>query len=149
MPSGGFLDEADWHLVAELCVRHDLTLILDAAMERLLFDERTVIHPAGLPGMAEHNTRKAGLLYSAIDQSGGFYRGHALPEARSQMNVTFRLKSEALEKQFATEAQAAGMVGLPGHRSVGGLRASIYNAVPIGACQTLASFMADFARRNG
>lgn len=65
------------------------------------------------------------------------------------MNVTFRLPSEALEKQFATEAQAAGMVGLPGHRSVGGLRASIYNAIGVDACQALASFMNDFARRNG
>ena len=61
----------------------------------------------------------------AIDGSGGFYRGHALPESRSRMNVTFRLPSEALEKQFLAEAQSAGMVGLPGHRSVGGVRASV------------------------
>ena len=64
------------------------------------------------------------LVYDAIDQSGGFYRGHAEPESRSLMNVTFRLPSEALEKQFVAEAQAAGMVGLAGHRSVGGIRAS-------------------------
>ena len=65
------------------------------------------------------------------------------------MNVTFRLPSEALEKQFVAECQAAGMVGLAGHRSVGGIRASIYNAVSPEACQALAAFMADFARRNG
>ncbi len=103
----------------------------------------------GLPAMAERNTRKARSLYDAIDQSGGFYRGHAAPESRSQMNVTFRLPSEALETQFVTASQAAGMVGLAGHRSVGGIRASIYNAVSPEACQALASFMADFARRNG
>ncbi len=103
----------------------------------------------GLLAMAQQNQAKARLLYEAIDRSDGFYRGHSLTEARSRMNVTFRLPSEALEKQFATEAQAAGMVGLPGHRSVGGLRASIYNAIGVDACQALASFMNDFARRNG
>ncbi len=103
----------------------------------------------GLPAMAERNVRKANLVYAAIDTSGGYYRGHAEPESRSQMNVTFRLPSEALEKQFVAEAQAQGMVGLAGHRSVGGIRASLYNAVSSEACQALASFMADFARRNG
>jgi phosphoserine aminotransferase len=103
----------------------------------------------GLRAMAERNAQKARTLYDAIDQSGGFYRGHAMPEARSRMNVTFRLPSEALEKQLVTEAQAAGMIGLAGHRSVGGIRASIYNAVGLEACQALASFMQDFARRNG
>jgi phosphoserine aminotransferase len=103
----------------------------------------------GLAAMAERNSRKAILLYNAIDQSGGFYRGHALPESRSLMNVTFRLPSEALEKQFVSESQAAGMVGLAGHRSVGGIRASIYNAVGVDACETLAAFMRDFARRLG
>src|SRR5262245_16148295 len=103
----------------------------------------------GLPAMGERNARKARALYEAIDRSGGFYRGHAERESRSQMNVTFRLPSEALEKQFVSEAQAAGMVGLAGHRSVGGTRASIYNAVSPEACQALASFMNDFAARNG
>jgi phosphoserine aminotransferase len=102
----------------------------------------------GLPALAERNARKARTLYEAIDGSGGFYRGHALPESRSQMNVTFRLPSEALEKQFASEAQKAGMVGLAGHRSVGGIRASIYNAVPQEACTTLAAFMKDFVQRH-
>ena len=99
----------------------------------------------GLPAMAERNALKARTVYEAIDRSGGFYRGHAEPDSRSRMNVTFRLPTEALEKQFVTEAQAAGMVGLAGHRSVGGVRASLYNAVSPEACQALASLMNDFA----
>jgi phosphoserine aminotransferase len=102
----------------------------------------------GLVGMEKRNARKAQLLYAAIDGSGGYYRGHAEPGSRSLMNVTFRLPSETLEKQFVTEALSAGMVGLAGHRSVGGVRASIYNAVSPEACQTLASFMKDFAGKN-
>jgi phosphoserine aminotransferase len=103
----------------------------------------------GLPAMAERNEEKARILYDAIDQSGGFYRGHAAPESRSRMNVTFRLPSEALEKQLVAEAQAAGMIGLAGHRSVGGVRASIYNAIEPAACRSLASFMKDFAQKHG
>jgi phosphoserine aminotransferase len=103
----------------------------------------------GLPAMAERNARKAQTIYEAIDGSGGFYRGHAAPEARSQMNATFRLPSESLEKEFLAEAQAAGMVGLAGHRSVGGVRASLYNAVSPEACRILGLFMEDFAGRNG
>ncbi|HEV3445855.1 MAG TPA: 3-phosphoserine/phosphohydroxythreonine transaminase [Gemmataceae bacterium] len=103
----------------------------------------------GLRPLEERNERKAHMIYGAIDHSGGFYRGHAAVESRSRMNVTFRLPSEALEKQLVTEAQAAGMVGLAGHRSVGGIRASLYNAVSPEACQALASLLNDFARRNG
>jgi phosphoserine aminotransferase len=103
----------------------------------------------GLAALAQRNAHKARLLYTAIDQSGGFYRGHAAPGSRSQMNITFRLPAEALEKQLLAEAQDAGMIGLAGHRSVGGIRASIYNAVGLEACQVLASFLRDFARRNG
>jgi phosphoserine aminotransferase len=103
----------------------------------------------GVAGIAERNAAKAACLYHAIDGSGGYYKGHALPESRSRMNVTFRLPNEELEKQFVTEAQKAGMVGLAGHRSVGGIRASIYNAIDLEACQALASFMGDFARKNG
>jgi len=103
----------------------------------------------GLEGMASRNARKAKTLYDAIDGSGGFYRGHAEPSCRSSMNVTFRIANEALEKPFIKEAQAAGMVGLAGHRSVGGIRASIYNAIEEQACLTLAEFLGDFARRNG
>jgi phosphoserine aminotransferase len=103
----------------------------------------------GMTEMGERNNRKAQLLYLVIDGSDGYYRGHAEKEARSQMNVTFRLPSEALEKKFVAEAQAAGMIGLAGHRSVGGIRASLYNAVSSEACQALASFMGDFAKKNG
>jgi phosphoserine aminotransferase len=103
----------------------------------------------GLPVMAQRNAQKAQLLYDAIDRSEGFYRGHAAKESRSQMNVTFRLPTEALEKRFVARAQAAGMIGLAGHRSVGGIRASIYNAVNPEACKALASFMEDFAKANG
>lgn len=103
----------------------------------------------GLAAMAERNGKKAKVLYDAIDGSGGYYRGHAETGSRSIMNVTFRLPSEELEKKFVTESQAAKMVGLAGHRLVGGLRASIYNAVPLEACQTLAAFMKDFAQKNG
>jgi phosphoserine aminotransferase len=103
----------------------------------------------GLAAMAQRNEAKAKQIYDAIDRSGGFYRGHAEPESRSRMNVTFRLPSEALEKRFAAAAQEAGMIGLAGHRSVGGIRASLYNAVSPEACAALASFMRDFAGRNG
>ena len=103
----------------------------------------------GLAGIAAINVKKAEILYSAIDRSGGYYKGHAETSSRSEMNVTFRLSDEALEKKFVAEAQAAGMVGLAGHRSVGGIRASIYNATGVEACQALASFMGHFSAKNG
>ncbi|NNJ10018.1 3-phosphoserine/phosphohydroxythreonine transaminase [Chloroflexales bacterium ZM16-3] len=103
----------------------------------------------GLTAMEARNRRKAELVYGAIDGSGGFYRGHAAPEARSLMNVTFRLPDEALEKQFVAEALASSMIGLGGHRSVGGIRASIYNALEEDSCAALASFMGEFLRKNG
>jgi len=102
----------------------------------------------GLEAMAEQNERKAGLLYAEIDRSG-FYRGHARPDSRSWMNVTFRLPNEDLEKQFVKESTAAGFDGLKGHRSVGGLRASIYNAFPEDGVAALVEFMRAFERRNG
>ena len=102
----------------------------------------------GLAAMDEINRRKAKLLYQAIDLSG-FYRGTAAPDSRSLMNVTFRLPSEELEKKFVTEALDAGMGGLKGHRSVGGCRASIYNATGIEAVEALVDFMKDFEKRNG
>lgn len=102
----------------------------------------------GLEAMAAHNERKANLLYAEIDRTG-FYRGHARPDSRSRMNVTFRLPSEDLEKQFVKEATAAGLDGLKGHRSVGGLRASIYNAFPEEGVQALVDFMREFERKNG
>jgi phosphoserine aminotransferase len=102
----------------------------------------------GLEAIAEHNARKAGKLYAEIDRTG-YYRGHARKDARSQMNVTFRLPSEDLEKKFAKEATAAGLDGLKGHRSVGGMRASIYNAFPEAGVDALVDFMKEFERKNG
>ncbi len=102
----------------------------------------------GLAGMAEVNERKAGKLYAEIDRTG-FYRGHAAPDSRSLMNITFRLPNEDLEKRFAQEATAAGFDGLKGHRSVGGLRASIYNAFPEEGIDALVEFMREFERKNG
>ncbi len=94
------------------------------------------------------NERKAGLLYAEIDRTG-FYRGTAQRESRSLMNVTFRLPSEELEKTFDKEATAAGLDGLKGHRSVGGMRASIYNAFPEDGVAALVAFMREFERKNG
>jgi phosphoserine aminotransferase len=103
----------------------------------------------GLEAIEKVNRTKANLVYSAIDNSGGFYRGHALPEARSLMNIPFRLPSEELEASFAKEAKDAGLIGLKGHRSVGGMRASIYNAVTVEGAQALVNFMAEFQKKNG
>ena len=103
----------------------------------------------GLAAIEKTNRTKADLIYKAIDESGGFYSGHALPAARSIMNIPFRLPSEEIEGIFAKESKAAGLVGLKGHRSVGGMRASIYNAMTIEGAQTLADFMAEFQRKNG
>lgn len=103
----------------------------------------------GLPAMLALNRAKAKSLYDVLDNSGGFYRGHAVPACRSLMNVTFRLPSEDVEKRFLAEAAQRQLVELKGHRSVGGIRASIYNAMPTEGVQRLAEFMADFAKRNG
>ena len=102
----------------------------------------------GLEGMQRENEEKAQLIYDAIDATD-FYRGHADADCRSIMNVTFRLPSEELEKKFASQATAEGLDGLKGHRSVGGIRASIYNAFPRAGVERLVSFMRDFERTNG
>jgi phosphoserine aminotransferase len=103
----------------------------------------------GLAAMEKKNEEKARILYDAIDRSDGFYRGHADKSARSLMNVTYRLPTEELEKQFASEAAAQNLDGLKGHRSVGGIRASIYNAFPREGVEALVEFMNDFAQKNG
>ena len=102
----------------------------------------------GLPAIAAVNERKAGKLYAEIERTG-FYRGTAVPDSRSRMNVTFRLPNEELEKRFEKEATAAGLDGLKGHRSVGGMRASIYNAFPEEGVDTLLEFMREFERTRG
>ncbi|PYP87569.1 MAG: 3-phosphoserine/phosphohydroxythreonine transaminase [Blastocatellia bacterium AA13] len=107
-----------------------------------------LIQQGGLEEMERRNKKKGDLLYGAIDSSG-FYRGHALQDSRSLMNVTFRLPSEELEKEFVNQATRAGMDGLKGHRSVGGCRASIYNAFPIEGVEALVGFMKEFERTHG
>jgi phosphoserine aminotransferase len=102
----------------------------------------------GLEAVETANKKKADTLYAEIDRTG-FYRGHAAKDSRSRMNVTFRLPSEDLEKTFAKEATVAGLDGLKGHRSVGGMRASIYNAFPEAGVHALVDFMREFERKNG
>ena len=108
---------------------------------------RWLIDLGGLEAIAKINERKAGRLYAEIDRTG-FYRGTALKESRSLMNVTFRLSNEALEKEFIAESERAGLDGLKGHRSVGGIRASLYNAFPEEGVDALVAFMTEFERRH-
>jgi phosphoserine aminotransferase len=100
----------------------------------------------GLAAMNRHNTAKAKLLYDVLDASGGFYAGHASPQCRSDMNVTFRLPDETLEKAFIKGATERKLVDLKGHRSVGGIRASIYNAMPLAGVESLRDYMLEFQR---
>lgn len=102
----------------------------------------------GLPEMTRRNSIKAKILYDVIDESDGFYRGHADKDSRSFMNVTFRLPNEELEKKFVAEALDKNLSGVKGHRSVGGMRASIYNAMPIEGVEALAKFMNRFRKNN-
>jgi phosphoserine aminotransferase len=103
----------------------------------------------GTAEFARRNARKAALLYAAIDGSGGFYRNQVDPAARSRMNVPFWLGDPSLDAAFLDEAKAAGLIGLKGHSAVGGMRASLYNAMPEAGVQALAGFMGDFASRHG
>jgi phosphoserine aminotransferase len=98
----------------------------------------------GLARAAELARERSALLYEAIDSSEGFYRGHAAPSARSRMNVTFRLPSEELDREFVARAAAEGLAELGGHRSVGGIRASLYNAMPLEGARALRAFMDAF-----
>jgi phosphoserine aminotransferase len=102
----------------------------------------------GVPAIEKINRKKAQLLYDVIDNSDGFYKGHAKKESRSLMNVTFNLSTPELEAQCIAEGLSRGMVGLKGHRSVGGMRASIYNAMPLDGVQALAAFMKEFQENN-
>ncbi|MBY6024314.1 phosphoserine transaminase [Priestia aryabhattai] len=111
-----------------------LSLVLDWIKEQ-----------GGVTAVAENNKKKAELIYSSIDNSNGFYTPHATNDSRSLMNVTFTLPNEELTAAFLAQSKEKGFVGLAGHRSVGGCRASIYNAVPLEACQALAAFMDEFA----
>lgn len=107
-----------------------------------------LLENGGLDAMYATNRKKADTLYNCLDNSNGFYKAHALPGSRSLMNVTFNLPTPELEKQLISEATAAGFDGLKGHRSVGGLRASIYNAFPLKGVEDLVAFMEDFRKKN-
>jgi phosphoserine aminotransferase len=108
-----------------------------------------ILDQGGLGAVETANRKKAGVLYAAIDGSGGFYRGTVTdPASRSDMNVTFRLADEELEKKFISEGTSRGLIGLKGHRSVGGCRASIYNAMPLEGVEELVDFMEDFRKSN-
>ncbi|MBM7694042.1 phosphoserine aminotransferase [Peribacillus deserti] len=102
----------------------------------------------GISGIEKINRQKADLLYKTIDESEGFYSGHAEKPFRSHMNVTFTLKNEEMTKKFLSFAKEEGFIGLNGHRSIGGCRASIYNAIPLAHCERLADFMLRFKSRN-
>ena len=115
----------------------------------ILLVTRWLLNDIGsLANMDQINRRKADLLYRMLDGSDGFYRGRAAPEDRSLMNVAFNLATPALEKQFLAEALAAGFSGLAGHRAIGGMRASIYNALTLPAVEKLLGFMEDFQRKQ-
>ena len=103
----------------------------------------------GLPRMAEINRKKAALLYAAIDNSQGFYTNPVAPECRSLMNIPFRLPCVEQEAEFVRASEAAGFMGLKGHKSVGGIRASLYNAMPLAGVEALARFMREFSRQHG
>src|SRR5207245_2705980 len=106
-----------------------------------------LVGQGGLAAMAAKNERKATKLYAEIDRTG-FYRGTAAKGDRSLMNITFRLPNEVLEKVFVKESTVEGLDGLKGHRSVGGMRASIYNAFPETGVDALVSFMREFERQH-
>jgi phosphoserine aminotransferase len=144
---GGLPALLDYRLLAESRSLHNTPPTFAIYVVGLVL--QWMLDLGGLAAVAARNEEKAAALYRTIDDSGGFYRGHARPESRSRMNVTFRLSSEELEKAFLKEATAADLDGLKGHRSVGGLRASIYNACPLESVQALVGFMSDFRRRRG
>ncbi len=102
----------------------------------------------GLQAIEQRNLLKSKAIYDVIDASEGYYRGLAEPGSRSPMNITWRMKDEELEKKFVAESVRNGFVGLKGHRSVGGLRASAYNAVELESCKALGELMVDFQQRN-
>ncbi len=106
-----------------------------------------LLSQGGLGEIERRNREKASLLYGSIDGSQGFYKGHAQPESRSWMNVCFRLPSTELEERFADGAEKEGLFGLRGHRSVGGIRASTYNARSVSSVRLLVEYMEEFRGR--
>ena len=108
-----------------------------------------MIAQGGVEEFARRNAIKSKLVYDAIDASGGFYRNGVVPQARSRMNIPYFLPDETLTSRFVAESKAAGLLALKGHKAMGGLRASLYNALPVEAAQALVDFMRDFQQRNG
>ncbi len=137
----------DYKLLAESGSLHNTPPCFSIYMVGLVM--KWIKDLGGLPAINKINQEKAGLVYNVIDQSGGFYRGHARTDARSIMNIPFRMPSEELEEQFVKESKKADLIGLKGHRSVGGLRASLYNALPVDSAKALANFMVEFQQKNG
>jgi phosphoserine aminotransferase len=109
---------------------------------------RWTLEQGGLAEMEKRNAEKAALIYDVLGESE-FYTATAAQDSRSMMNITFVTPSDELNAKFVAEAKAAGLDGLKGHRSVGGMRASVYNAFPRAGCEALAQFMKDFAAKNG
>ena len=103
----------------------------------------------GVAEFARRNAAKASLVYAAIDGSDGFYRNQVVPAVRSRMNIPFFLPDAELDARFVAESKAAGLLALKGHKAVGGIRASLYNALPLAAAEALAAFMRDFQQRHG
>jgi phosphoserine aminotransferase len=134
------------HARAKSCLNTPPTFGIYMLLETLRWLERQ----GGLAAMEQRNEAKAGELYAVLDALPEFYSStvHDIAARRSRMNVTFRLPDEALTGRFLAEAEANGMIGLKGYRTVGGIRASIYNAMSLEGCQTLAQFMRDFASRG-
>jgi phosphoserine aminotransferase len=108
-----------------------------------------MLEEGGVAEFARRSAEKSMRLYATIDRSGGFYRNEVAPDARSRMNVPFFLPDAELDARFVAESRAAGMIGLKGHKAVGGIRASLSNAVPEQAVDALVDFMRDFASRHG
>jgi phosphoserine aminotransferase len=135
------------HARARSCLNTPPTFGIYMLLETLRWLERQ----GGLAAMEARNEAKAAELYAVLDELPGFYAGTVrdLPARRSRMNVTFRLPDADRTRSFLAEAEGGGMIGLKGYRTVGGIRASIYNAMPLAGCQTLAAFMRDFAQRHG
>jgi len=126
--------------------RHNTPPVFPIYMSGLVF--KWIIKQGGLAALHARNVEKAGLIYDVLDRST-FYRGHARPDSRSLMNVTFRTPTAELDTLFVAEALREGMDNLKGHRATGGMRASVYNAMPREGCKALADFMREFERRHG
>ncbi len=137
----------DYKVLAESGSLHNTPPCWSIYISGLVF--KYLLDQGGMSQVAKTNEKKASMVYKAIDDSGGFYRGHAKKDCRSLMNIPFRLPTEELEAQFVKQSTAQGLIGLKGHRSVGGLRASLYNALPVEGAEALVSFMKDFQSKNG